>query len=194
MRWNCARWRVAHGAAPARHDRAAVVATGPSEPVIPEILPFTAPHTYALVDTLEGLDHWIEAAEQAGIGRDLGGAERRCRHAARRCAAWRWRWRRVSPPMCRSGIAQPELLDAGGAAGLSLDGAIARLKPLLEDPGVLKIGHDVKGAAHLLRRYGIALAPYDCTMLMSYVLDGGQFEHTIEELIRRALRARARLR
>jgi hypothetical protein len=38
--------------------------------------------------------------------------------------------------------------------------------------------HDAKGTAHLLRRYGITLAPYDCTMLMSYVLDGGQFEHT----------------
>src|SRR5204862_7765360 len=61
------------------------------------------------------------------------------------------------------------------------------VEPLLEDPGVLKIVHDAKGAAHLLRRYGIALAPYDCTMLMSYVLDGGQFEHTIEEVTRRAL-------
>src|SRR4029077_4612637 len=70
--------------------------------------------------------------------------------------------------------------------GLSRDEAVRRLKPLLEDPGVLKIGHDMKGAAHLLRRYGILPAPYDCTMLMSYVLDGGQFEHTIEELTRRA--------
>ena len=51
---------------------------------------------------------------------------------------------------------------------------------------MLKIGHDMKGTAHLLLRHGIALAPYDCTMLMSYVLDGGQFEHTIEELTRRA--------
>ena len=37
------------------------------EPVIPEIPPFTAPRTYALVDTIEGLDHWIEAAHQAGV-------------------------------------------------------------------------------------------------------------------------------
>jgi DNA polymerase-1 len=36
------------------------------EPVIPEVPPFSAPHTYALVDTIEGLDHWIEAAQQAG--------------------------------------------------------------------------------------------------------------------------------
>ena len=41
-------------------------------------------------------------------------------------------------------------------ATLTLEAAIARLQPLLEDPGVLKIGHDVKGTAHLLSRYGIA--------------------------------------
>src|SRR5690242_18647713 len=49
-----------------RLDITAPVPTGPMEPVIPEIPPFTAPRTYALVDTVEGLDHWIEAAQQAG--------------------------------------------------------------------------------------------------------------------------------
>ena len=49
-----------------RLDITAPLPTGPSEPVIPEIPPFTAPRTYALVDTVEGLDHWIEAAYQAG--------------------------------------------------------------------------------------------------------------------------------
>src|SRR5258708_4868972 len=39
---------------------------GPTEPVIPEIPSFSMPRTYAVVDTMEGLDHWIEAAEQAG--------------------------------------------------------------------------------------------------------------------------------
>jgi DNA polymerase-1 len=80
-----------------------------------------------------------------------------------------------------------DLLDGGDNAGkLSLDGAVVRLKPLFENPGVLKILHDAKGAAHLLRRYGIALASYDCTMLMSYVLDGGQFDHAVEEVTQRA--------
>ncbi|MBV8335231.1 MAG: hypothetical protein JO358_07270, partial [Alphaproteobacteria bacterium] len=49
-----------------RLDINAPLPTGPSEPVIPEIPPFTVPRTYALVDTIEGLDHWIEAAQQAG--------------------------------------------------------------------------------------------------------------------------------
>src|ERR1700758_1808374 len=43
-----------------------VVSVEQPEPVIPEVPPFTAPRTYALVNTVEGLDHWIEAAEQAG--------------------------------------------------------------------------------------------------------------------------------
>src|SRR2546421_6910458 len=45
-----------------RLDITAPIPTGPIEPVIPEIPPFTTPRTYALVDTVEGLDHWIEAA------------------------------------------------------------------------------------------------------------------------------------
>ena len=80
--------------------------------------------------------------------------------------------------MCRSATASRGCSKRRRCPPASVaDAAIARLKPLLENPGVLKIGHDMKGAAHLLRRYGIALAPYDCTMLMSYVLDGGQFDH-----------------
>ncbi|HEV2188805.1 MAG TPA: DNA polymerase I, partial [Stellaceae bacterium] len=34
--------------------------------------------------------------------------------------------------------------------------------------------------------HGVRIGPYDCTMLMSYVLDGGQFDHGIEELADRA--------
>ena len=156
------------------------------EPVVPEIPPFTAPRTYALVDTLEGLDHWIEAAHQAGL-----------------IAVWPEASAVAGARPVLAGIAlglAPGLaayvplghraagtLDLGDTGELSLQEAIDRLRPLLEDPGVIKIGHDVKTAAHLLSRYGIELAPYDCTMLMSYVLDGGQVEHTIENLVRRSL-------
>src|SRR5437016_618573 len=44
---------------------AATGVPAPGEPVIPEIAPFSGERTYAVVDTLEGLNHWIEAAEQA---------------------------------------------------------------------------------------------------------------------------------
>src|SRR3954447_15854969 len=41
---------------------------GPTEPVLPEIPPFSENRTYAVVDTADGLEHWIEAAAPAGGG------------------------------------------------------------------------------------------------------------------------------
>ena len=167
-----------------RLDINAPVPTGPMEPVIPEIPPFTAPRTYALVDRIEGLDHWIEAAEQAGAVAIWPEASAVFGTRSALCG--------VALALAPGLAAYIPLghraagLDLDGAGELSLEVAIGKLRPLLEDPGVLKIGHDVKSAAHLLSRYGITLAPYDCTMLMSYVLDGGQFEHTIENLVRRS--------
>jgi DNA polymerase-1 len=194
-----------------RLDIIAPIPTGPMEPVIPEIPPFTAPRTYALVDTVEGLDHWIEAAQQAGTvaiwpeGSTVAGARPAlCGIAlalAPGLAAYIPVGHRTSQvevlslPLMDGNIhpASPLSRNAGegverseaGEGKLTLEVAIERLRPLLEDPGVLKIGHDLKTAAHLLSRYGVTLAPCDCTMLMSYVLDGGQFEHTIENLVRR---------
>src|SRR5262249_21368910 len=46
--------------------------------------------------------------------------------------------------------------------------ALKTLKPLLADPGVLKIGHDVKFAWQLLALRGIEVAACDDVMLMSY--------------------------
>ena len=198
-----------------RLDITAPIPTGPMEPVIPEIPPFTAPRTYALVDTVAGLDHWVEAAQQGGAvaiwleGTSVAGTRPAlCGIAlalAPGLAAYVPVGHRTHEAQAPSlplmdGKVQPSPLsrNAGegadpritvrGEAGegkLTLELAIERLRPLFEDPGVLKIGHDLKTTAHLLSRYGIAIAPYDCTMLMSYVLDGGQFEHTIENLVRR---------
>jgi len=51
--------------------------------------------------------------------------------------------------------------------------ALAALKPLLEDPSVLKIGQNLKYDCLLLARHGIQVAPLDDTMLLSYALDAG---------------------
>jgi DNA polymerase I len=64
---------------------------------------------------------------------------------------------------------------------LDLREALALLKPVLEDRSILKIGHNIKYDLGLLLRYGIALAPFDDTLLMSYVLDGVQY-NTLSEL------------
>jgi len=200
-----------------RLDITAPIPTGPMEPVIAEIPPFTAPRTYALVDTVEGLDHWIEAAQQAGTvavwpeASSVAGARPALCGIALALAPGLAAYVPVghrtpeaptpslplmdgkiepAPPLSpNAGEGADARITVRGEAGegkLTLELALDRLRPLLEDPGVLKIGHDLKTAAHLLSRYGVTLAPYDCTMLMSYVLDGGQFEHTIESLVRRS--------
>jgi len=52
--------------------------------------------------------------------------------------------------------------------------AIALLKPLLESDAVLKIGQNIKYDLNVLARHGIAVAPIDDTMVMSFDLDAGR--------------------
>jgi len=70
---------------------------------------------------------------------------------------------------------------------IALAEAVTRLKPLLEDPGVLKIGQNLKYDIEVLARYGIAVAPIDDTMLISYALESGDVGHGMDELSERHL-------
>ena len=65
--------------------------------------------------------------------------------------------------------------------------AIAVLKPLLEDPSILKIGQNLKYDIEVLKRHGIAVGPIDDTMLISYVLELGDVGHGMDELSLRHL-------
>ena len=80
--------------------------------------------------------------------------------------------------------AGPDLLDGDRPVPtqIAMETALAALKPLFEDPGVLKIGHNIKYDQEVLARYEIAVAPFDDTMLLSYVLDGGAHGHGLDEL------------
>jgi len=161
---------------------AAVEEPRESAPLVPLFAPFADERTYALLDTLEGLDHWIEAAEEAGIVavHPAPGLAGIALALAPGLAGY--------VPLAHRAPGAQSTLDFGaepGANALQATEALARLKPLLEDRGVLKVGHDMKGTARLLLRHGVRIAPYDCTMLMSYVLDGGQYDHAIEALVGR---------
>jgi DNA polymerase-1 len=73
---------------------------------------------------------------------------------------------------------------------LNADSALQRIKPLLEDPAVLKVGHNVKFDWVVLSRHGIEVRPFDDTMLISYVLDAGRYGlagHGMDELAQRHL-------
>jgi DNA polymerase-1 len=65
---------------------------------------------------------------------------------------------------------------------MNLQEAIDLLKPVLEDARVLKIGHNMKYDWQMIAKHGVRIAPVDDTMLMSYVLDGSNHGHGMDEL------------
>ncbi len=64
----------------------------------------------------------------------------------------------------------------GGRAEGQMDMRLAldMLRPVLEDPAILKIGQNVKYDMGIFARYAITMAPIDDTLLMSYALDGAR--------------------
>ncbi|MFA5902227.1 MAG: DNA polymerase I, partial [Hyphomicrobium sp.] len=77
--------------------------------------------------------------------------------------------------------------DHDGIVQVPLVDAVALLKPLLEDPSILKIGQNIKYDLNVLAQHGIVVAPIDDTMLMSYALDVGRGAHGMDDLAMRHL-------
>ena len=59
---------------------------------------------------------------------------------------------------------------------------LKKLKPLLEDPSILKIGHNLKFDLQVFKQFGIAVAPLEDTMLLSYVLNGTKHRQSLDSL------------
>ena len=69
------------------------------------------------------------------------------------------------------------------SSGIDQQTALQILKPLLEDPSVRKIGHDLKFDAIVLERHGVTLNGLETdTMLASYLLDATRSAHPLEDL------------
>ena len=76
------------------------------------------------------------------------------------------------------GHAGPDLMGAEQAVPqLGSDEALAVLAPVLAEPGVLKVGLDIKRTLRLLTRENGAVGPIDDPMLASWVLDGSLHNH-----------------
>ncbi|UAB88653.1 DNA polymerase I [Ruegeria sp. SCSIO 43209] len=77
--------------------------------------------------------------------------------------------------------------DALADGQMPLDEALNLLKPMFEDPSILKIGQNMKYDAKIFNRYGVDVAPIDDTMLMSYAMHGGEHGHGMDTLSERYL-------
>ncbi|SHO64913.1 DNA polymerase I [Pseudoxanthobacter soli DSM 19599] len=139
---------------------------------------------YETVTTIDALDRWIDEAREQGLvaldtetnaldamQADLVGFSL-ATAPGRACYV---------PLAHRS--ADEGLFGGGPVAGqIPLGEAIARLKTLAEDRTVLKIGQNLKYDWLVLVRYGIEVAPFDDTMLISYALDAGDRSHGMDDL------------
>ncbi|WP_282152224.1 DNA polymerase I [Ruegeria atlantica] len=77
--------------------------------------------------------------------------------------------------------------DALAEGQMPINEVLKLLKPMLEDPSILKIGQNMKYDAKIFVRYGVNVAPIDDTMLMSYAMHGGEHGHGMDTLSERYL-------
>lgn len=144
---------------------------------------------YTLVQNEAELQAWIDEAIAAGqvtvdtetTGLDAMTAElvgvSLCVEPGRACYV----------PLAHKGVqAQGDLLGGGGDTDapeqIDFKRALEMFKPLFEDPGVLKIGQNIKYDLLVLKKYNVDITPVDDTMVISYVLEGGLHGHGMDEL------------
>src|SRR5262249_33805721 len=101
-----------------------------------------------------------------------------------------WRGEGCEVPLAHGQNGQAEGLFNGDLAAGQIpeEAALAAMREVLEDPGILKIGENLKSDWLVFAQRGIEIEPQDDTMLMSYVLDARRSEHGLTPLSQRYLR------
>ncbi|MEM6577772.1 MAG: DNA polymerase I [Pseudomonadota bacterium] len=158
--------------------------TAPEWPVI-------APDSYERVDTMERLEAWIEKINARGyvaFDTETTSLNEMQAELVGICLA-------VDPGEAAYiplGHKDPGGDDLFGSDAI-LDGQLDRetvleaLKPVLENPAVLKIGQNMKYDTKIMANYGVSVAPVDDTMLLSYALHSGLHNHGMDTLSERYL-------
>ena len=70
---------------------------------------------------------------------------------------------------------------------INLEEALTILRPVLQDPSIIKIGQNIKYDTKIFARYNVNLTPVDDTMLLSYAINGGKHNHGMDYLSERYL-------
>ena len=70
---------------------------------------------------------------------------------------------------------------------INLEEALTILRPVLQDPSIIKIGQNIKSDTNIFARYNVNLTPVDDTMLLSYAINGGKHNHGMDYLSERYL-------
>ncbi len=147
--------------------------------------------TYTCVHDAETLQDWIDQIRERGwvavdtettglneMIADLVGISL-CVEAGRACYI----------PLIHKAAATDDLFGSDDLAEgqMAPQTVLNLLKPVLEDPAILKIGQNMKYDAKIFARQGIEVAPIDDTMLLSYAMHAGLHNHGMDTLSERYL-------
>jgi len=137
--------------------------------------PPTDPGDYRLITTVEQLDAVVESIRAAGRVAVDTETDSVIAMRARLCGISL----SVAP---RTGVYVP-ILSPAPDTHLDADAVLGRLRPVLEDPSIAKIGQNLKYDVNVLLRHGVRLAgiAFD-TMIASYVLDASRSSHRLDVL------------
>ncbi len=128
---------------------------------------------YFLINSLDEIDKWIEEAEEVGeVAVDTETTSLDPHQADL-----------VGISLC-SKVGKACYIPVGHKSPkcLKKDAVIKKLKKILEDPSIKKIGQNIKFDFIVLYKCGITLSSMEDTMLMSYVLDAGKNRHNMDTL------------
>ncbi len=128
---------------------------------------------YYLINSLDEIDKWIEEAEEVGeVAVDTETTSLDPHQADL-----------VGISLC-SKIGKACYIPVGHKSPkcLKKDAVLKKLKKILEDPSIKKIGQNIKFDFIVLYKCGITLSSMEDTMLMSYVLDAGKNRHNMDTL------------
>ena len=137
--------------------------------------PPTDPGRYELITTGEQLDAVVEAIRAAGRVAVDTETDSVVAMRARLCGI-------SLSTAAGTGVYVP-ILSPAPETHLDADAVLGRLRPVLEDPSIAKIGQNLKYDVNVLRRHGVRLAgiAFD-TMIASYVLDASRSSHRLDVL------------
>lgn len=128
---------------------------------------------YVLISTLDQIDKWIKEAEEVGeVAVDTETTSLDPHQAEL-----------VGISLC-SKIGKACYIPVGHKSSkcINKNAVIKKLKKLLEDPSIKKIGQNIKFDFIVFYNHGITLSSMEDTMLMSYVLDAGKNRHNMDTL------------
>ncbi len=128
---------------------------------------------YYLIENLEQIDNWITEAEELGevaVDTETNSLDP---HQADLVGV-----------SLSSKIGKACYIPIGHKSNkcIEKDLVLKKLKPLLEDPSIKKIGQNIKFDFIVFFKHGINMTSIEDTMLMSYVLDAGKNRHNMDTL------------